>query len=380
MTRKPMRMTPWILPPTILLLALALIGCDSAPPAEEALRPVRTQLVEPGVPDAERRLPGRLEAGANRRLSFRLDGQLDAFEVSVGERVAAGQPLARLDSTDITLQRDQAQAGLASAAATAANAEAEWQRARRLYEAGSAPARQLDAARAQVESARAQQRSAERQLALAERQLGFAELDSPGACRVAQRLVEAGENVGAGQPVLVLACGEGMDVRAALSEDLLERVEEGDRVEVELPLLGLTLQGRVAEIGLPLQPPQATWPLRVSLEVGDDSASATLTPGMAAEIRLPQAANGADSLWVPMAAVGEDDAGHYVYVALEEDAAETDANDRPLAQIERREIGLGRRQGESLEIVAGLDAGERLVVAGMSRISDGQRVRLEANR
>ncbi|WP_176475867.1 efflux RND transporter periplasmic adaptor subunit [Halomonas salipaludis] len=376
-----MRMTPWILPPTILLLALTLIGCDSAPPAEEALRPVRTQLVEPGVPDAERRLPGRLEAGANRRLSFRLDGQLDAFEVSVGERVAAGQPLARLDSTDIELQRDQAQAGLASAAATAANAEAEWQRTRRLYEAGSAAARQLDAVRAQVESARAQQRSAERQMALAERQLGFAELDSPGACRVAQRLVEAGENVGAGQPVLVLACGEGMDVRAALSEDLLERVEEGDRVEVELPLLGLTLPGRVAEIGLPLQPPQATWPLRVSLDIdADDSASATLTPGMAAEILLPQAANGADSLWVPMAAVGEDAAGHYVYVAIAEDATEADANGRPLAQIERREIGLGRRQGESLEIVAGLDAGERLVVAGMSRISDGQRVRLEANR
>nr|WP_163503535.1 efflux RND transporter periplasmic adaptor subunit [Halomonas socia] len=374
-------MTSRTLPPAVLLLALTLVACGSEPPAEETLRPVRTQLVEAGVPDAERRLPGRLEAGANRRLSFRVDGQLETFEVSVGERVEAGQPLARLDATDIELQRDQAQASLAGARAAAVNAEAEWQRARRLYEAGSAPARQLDGARAQVESARAQQRSAERQLALAERQRGFAELSAPGDCRVAQRLVESGENVGAGQPVLVLACGEGMEVRAALSEDLLERVEEGDRVDVELPLLSLTLPGRVTEIGLPLQPPQATWPLRVSLDGDHDAAMAPrLTPGMAAEIRLPRAANGADSLWVPMAAVGEDAAGHYVYVAIEEDAAEPDANGRPLAQIERRDVGLGRRQGESLEIVTGLDGGERLVVAGMSRIADGQQVRLEARR
>ncbi|APX92835.1 hypothetical protein BWR19_07780 [Halomonas sp. 1513] len=373
-------MTSRLLLPALLPLVLLLVACGSEPPAEEALRPVRTQLVESGAPDAERRLPGRLEAGANRRLSFRVDGQLEAFEVGVGERVAAGQTLARLDATDIDLQRDQAEASLAGARAAAVNAEAEWQRARRLYEAGSAPARQLDAARAQVESARAQQRSAERQLALAERQRGFAELSAPGDCRVAQRLVESGENVGAGQPVLVLACGEGMEVRAALSEDLLERVEEGDRVDVELPLLGLSLTGRVTEIGLPLQPPQATWPLRVSLDIDDDSAAAPLTPGMAAEIRLPQAANGADALWVPMAAVGEDAAGHYVYLAVEEDAAEHDANGRPLAQIERRAVALGRRQGESLEVVEGLEGGERLVVAGMSRIRDGQRVRLEANR
>ncbi|MBD3896039.1 efflux RND transporter periplasmic adaptor subunit [Halomonas sp. ML-15] len=374
-------MTPRTLLPAMLLLALTLAGCGSEPPADEVLRPVRTQLVEPGAPDAERRLPGRLEAGANRRLSFRLDGQLETFEVGVGEQVEAGQPLARLDATDIELQRDQAEASLAGARAAAINAEAEWQRARRLYEAGSAPARQLDGARAQVESARAQQRSAERQLALAERQLGFAELNAPGECRVAQRLVESGENVGAGQPVLVLACGEGMEVRAALSEDLLERVEEGDRVEVELPLLGLTLPGRVTEIGLPLQPPQATWPLRVSLDIdSQDAGAATLTPGMAAEIRLPRGANGSDALWVPMAAVGEDDAGHYVYVAHQESSAEADANGRPLARIERRTVSLGRRQGESLEVVEGLEGGERLVVAGMSRISDGQQVRLEARR
>ena len=372
-------MNRWILPP--LLLVLMLTGCSSESPDEEPLRPVRTQLVEPGAPDAERRLPGRLEAGANRRLSFRLDGQLEAFEIQVGDRVEAGQPLAWLDATDIELQRDQAEASLAAARAAAVNAEAEWQRARRLYEAGSAPARQLDGARAQVESARAQQRSAERQVALAQRQLGFAELNAPGECRVAQRLAEAGENVGAGQPVLVLACGERMEVRAALSEDMLERVEEGDRVEVDLPLLGLTLPGRVSEIGLPLQPPQATWPLRVSLDSDhQDVAAASLTPGMAAEIRLPRAANGADSLWVPMAAVGQDDAGHYVYIAHQQSDAEVDANGRALARIERRTVALGRRQAESLEVIDGLEGGERLVVAGMSRISDGQQVRLEARR
>lgn len=366
-----------------LVLVMLTVGCEGEAPPEEALRPVRTLSIEPGLPMGERVIPGRLEASANRRLSFRLDGRLDGYEVAVGDRVSAGQVLARLEDIDYRLRRDQAGASLAAANAASINAEAEWQRARRLYEAGSVPARQLDAARAQVDSARAQRQSAERQVELAERQVGFATLEASDDCRVAQRLAEVGENVGAGQPVLVLACGEGMEVRASLSEDLLALVGEGESVDVRLPLLDATLPGRVDEIGLPLQPPQATWPLRVSIDIADaEREGIALVSGMAAEIRLSRTLGDDEGLerglWVPMPAVGEDGSGHFVYVAVPD--GEADANGRRVANVERRSIVLGRRQGESLEVRDGLEAGDRLVIAGMSRIRDGQRVRLEAGR
>ncbi|MBF8221303.1 efflux RND transporter periplasmic adaptor subunit [Halomonas sp. 328] len=352
----------------VALLALVLAGCGDEPLEEAPLRPVRTLILEENGAVAERELPARLEAAANRRLSFRVAGQLEAYQVAVGETVAPGQPLARLDATDLRLQRDRARAALAGAEAAAANAEAQWQRARRLYEAGSAPARDLDAARAQVETARAQRQSGRDALALAERQLAFARLEAPGECRVASRLVEAGENVAPGQPVLVLACGDELEVRAALSEDLLDGVVPGAPVRVHLPLLELTLSGLVSEIGLPVDPRQATWPLRVTLGELPEASRSRLRPGMSAELGVPVAARA--GLWVPMVAVQRDLDGHFVYVA---EASREAAGE---AWVRRRPVTLGERRGERLAVTEGLAAGEALIVAGMSRLHDGLRVRL----
>lgn len=364
-----------------LLAGLVLLaGCADEPVEEAPLRPVRTLTVEASGAAGERELPGRLEAAANRRLSFRVAGQLEAFEVAVGERVEAGQPLARLEATDLRLQRDRARSALAGSQAAAANAEAEWQRARRLYEAGSATARDLDAARAQVEAARAQRDGARDALALAERQLGFARLAAPGDCRVASRVAEAGENLAAGQPVLVLACGDELEVRAALSEDLLDELVVGAPVQVRLPLADLILAGEVAEIGLPVDPRQATWPLRVRLVDLAESQRQRLRPGMAAELTLPLGGPGS-GIWVPMVAVQQDIDGHFVYVAEEREAEPDESvgqavNNGREARVARRAVTLGGRHDERLEVVAGLDPGEALIVAGMSRLHDGMRVRL----
>lgn len=358
----------------LAMVMFSLAGCEAEPVAEEPLRPVRTLLLEESSRDAERRIPGRLEASANRRLSFRVAGRLADFHVSTGDSVEPGQTLASLEDTDLALQRDRARAGLASANAAAVNAEGEWQRARRLYEAGSIPARDLEGARAQVEGARAQRNSAADALALAERQVEFAHIESPGECRVAQRLVESGENLAAGQPVLVLACGDGMEVRASLSEDMLGELEHGDSIRVHLPLRGLRLEGRVREIGLPVDARQATWPLRVALDSLDETQQAMLRPGMAAELVLPRPGSGDRAIWVPMVAVQRDSASTFVYVA-EPVEGETEPNGRE-ARIRRVDVELGGRRGEHLEVRSGLMQGMALVVAGMSRLQDGQAVRL----
>ncbi|PWV74914.1 efflux RND transporter periplasmic adaptor subunit [Halomonas sp. A11-A] len=368
----------------ILLAGLVLLaGCAEEPVEEAPLRPVRTLVLEADGATGERELPARLEAAANRRMSFRVSGQLEALEVAVGERVTAGQPLARLEADDLRLQRDRARSALAGAEAAAANAEAEWQRARRLYEAGSAPARDLDAARAQRDAALAQRDGARDALALAERQLGFTRLAAPDACRVASRLAEAGENVGAGQPVLVLACGDDLEVRAALSEDLLGELVIGAPLRVRLPLADLTLAGEVAEIGLPVDPRQATWPVRVALPGLTEEQRARLQPGMAAELTLPLGGPGS-GIWVPMVAVQQDIDGHFVYVAepgddREEESGSRDGSDATgdrEATVVRLTVTLGGRHGERLEVLAGLEPGQHLIVAGMSRLHDGMRVRL----
>jgi len=359
----------------VLMVAPWLAGCQDAPESEAPLRPVRTLIVQADDASGERRIPGRVEAGATRRLSFRVAGRLDEIPVDVGETVTAGQRLATLESTDLALQRDRARSALSGAEAAAAKAEADWQRARRLYEAGSVPAKALDAARAQVEAARARRESARDALRLAERQVAFTRLEAPGDCRVAQQLAEAGENLAAGYPVVVLACGDAPEVRAALSEDMLDPLAVGDSVRVRVPLAELSVTGRVHEIALPVDPRQSTWPLRVTLGQLTPEEIARLRPGMAAELSLPRRDLG-EGLWVPLVAVQRDAQGPYVYIADPvETAQDADAGGRE-ASIRRRDVVLGEQRGERMEITEGLAPGTSLVIAGMSRLHDGQRVRV----
>lgn len=359
----------------MLMVAAWLAGCQDAPESEAPLRPVRTLIVQADDASGERRIPGRVEAGATRRLSFRVAGRLDEIPVDVGDTVTAGQRLATLESTDLALQRDRARSALSGAEAAAAKAEADWQRARRLYEAGSVPAKELDAARAQVEAARARRESARDALRLAERQVAFTRLDAPGECRVAQQLAEAGENLAAGYPVVVLACGDAPQVRASLSEEMLDPLAVGDSVRVRVPLAELSVTGRVHEIALPVDPRQSTWPLRVTLGQLTPEQVARLRPGMAAELSLPRRDLG-EGLWVPMVAVQRDARGPYVYIANPVDTSQdADAEGRE-ASIRRRDVVLGEQRGERMEITEGLAPGTSLVIAGMSRLHDGQRVRL----
>ena len=173
--------------------------------------------------------------------------------------------------------------------------------------------------------------------------------------------------------MLVLACGDELEVRAALSEDLLGELSAGAPVRVHLPLAGLSVAGEVTEIGLPVDPRQATWPLRVALSGLSSAERVALRPGMAAELTLPL--NGPESgIWVPMAAVQRDARGAYVYVADVE--APASGGEGREATIRRRDVVLGDQRGERMRIDAGLAEGMSLVVAGMSRLHDGQRVRV----
>ena len=95
---------------------LAVAGCDRAPEAVVAeVRPVRTMTITNSVASNDVRMTGRLQARAEVNQSFRLPGQLIARNVEIGDRVRAGQPLARLDSQNEQSGLQAAQAQLVAA-------------------------------------------------------------------------------------------------------------------------------------------------------------------------------------------------------------------------------------------------------------------------
>lgn len=351
----------------MLAAGTLLAGCggkDAEP--EPVIRPVRTQVVYAAGADRERSFSGVAEASMESRLSFKVSGTVRRVPVKVGDTVEAKQLLAELDPEDYDLQVQEAQAALTRAKAEARNAEADYGRVRALYENGNASKNDLDAARAGSESAQAQVKSAEKRLELARLQKSYTRLTAPAAGAIADVTVEVNENVSPGQPVVLLTAGSEIEVKVSVPEALIASIQEGEDASVAFDALpGRRFQARVTEVGVAPTGGATTYPVKVTCLDAPDN----VRPGMAATVSLRSSTGGgADVIVVPPAAVGEDPEGRFVFLVEE--------TEEGMGIARRHPVQVGELTDQGLTITEGLADGDLLVTAGVTKLEDGQRVRL----
>ncbi len=352
-----------------LLGCLLAAGCaerESAEPAPEIVRPVRVQQVFASGGAQRRAFSGIAKPGIESRLSFKVGGNVERLAVKVGDRVRKGQLLAAIDPDDFRLQVQEAEASLRRAEAEARNAAANYERTRALYENNNASRTDLDAARSAAESSRAAVASIAKQLELARRQLQYTRLEAPLDGEIATLAVERNENVQAGGTVLTLISGKQAEVEVAIPEVLIGALDDGDPVTVRFDAIpGQQYSATVTEIGVGSTGVATSFPVTVRLDASD----ARVRSGMAAEVSFEfRSADGREQILVPPVAVAEDRAGRFVYVA--------EPTEPGFAVVRRKPVEVGALTGEGLAVTAGLIDGERVVTAGISRLSDGLRVRL----
>jgi RND family efflux transporter MFP subunit len=332
------------------------------------LRPVRTTQVFASGSGRSRTFSGTARAGLESRLSFKVSGTVETVPVKVGDRVRSGQRIATLDDTDYQLQVEDAQASLARARAEARNAEANLARIRGLYENNNASQNDLDAARTAFESASANVNSIDKRLELAQNQVNYTRLTAPVAGAIAEVNVERNENVRAGQTIVVLSSGSRPEVSITVPEALISSIRTGQSVSVEVAALDNgTFAATVSEVGVASAGLGTTYPVVVRLDEDTDA----VRPGMAAEVQFQFTSDdGEDRMLVPAYAVGEDGDGRFVWILQ--------AADDGTGVVHRRGVEIGDITGDGIEILDGLEDGEFIVTAGVSRITAGQRVRLNA--
>lgn len=359
-----MRISRVLLIPVAMLLSFAC-GEEKASP-EPVIRPVRTEAVYATGSARTRTFSGTSQAALESRLSFKVSGTIAKLAVAVGDRVGAGDVIAKIDDRDYRLQVQEAEAALNSAKAQARSAESNYGRVRALYENRNASANDLDAARAASESAGAQVRRSEKAVELSRSQLSYTSLLSPVAGSIASVMVEENENVSPGHVVVLLSSGNQLEVNVAIPEILIAQIREGDDTIVTFDALpGKTFPAAVTEVGVSSAGGGTTFPVLVSLKHTDPACR----PGMAAEVEFTF--GGADSrprLIVSAFSVGEDRAGRFVFVA--------EPSGDGMATAQRRSVTVGELTETGIEIVEGIEDGEQIVTAGVTRIQDGQVVRL----
>lgn len=372
-----------VLAPCGLAAAFLTAGCggEAEAPAPE-LRPVRYITVETANAERVRVLSGTARSSQESRLSFKVTGTVVELPVSVGDQIQSGQLIARLDPIRFELQVERAQADLVDAEAGRRNAEAAYDRAKRLYENQNASKGELDSARAASESAAARVRAAQKQVELARLDLAYTGLRANTDCSIASLGVEVNENVGSGTTVATVSCGSDYEVQMAVPEGLIDEVREGMAATVRFAALeDQTFTGKVTEVGLTASS-GATFPATVSIdrpETGTaDSETASqnragdvrgLRSGLAAEVTLRLPVRNGAVVRVPLAAVVRGSEGDFVYLA--EPSGD-------VAVVQKRAVEIGELTDRGLEVLSGLEPGDRVITAGTSVIFEGLEVRLGA--
>ena len=352
-----------------VLLAAVLGGCGGTDPElEERLRPVRHLVVDDNGGARVRSLSGISKSKTESRLSFKVPGTVTAVDVQIGQRLDEGDLIAELDSAEYDLQQQQAQASLVEAQANNRRAAANYERTKGLYANDNASLNDLEAARAQAESGEAVVAAASKALEIASLNASYTRLTADTDCSIATLDVEVNENVSAGQQVAMVSCGDDYEVDLDLPESLIGSITEGTRVNINFGAIpDQEFTGVVSEIAAASATGSAAFLVVVSIEGSHPS----LRSGLAADVTFILDQAGARSSPVlPVSAVINDPAGTFVFVA---ESTGTGGE----AIIRRRAVQLGELSQEGVEVVEGLEIGDRVVTAGITVIRDGQRVLIQ---
>ena len=385
---------------TACLAALAAAACtgkaDSRTPEEQ---PRRVQVVKA----EKRRIPrtvvavGTLAAEERAELGFKVPGRLERWNVDLGSRVGSSAVLAELDARDYELRRDRARAALEQARArlglpVAANedvvdaqavgivrqakarleqATVNLNRSRKLHEQGILAQAELDATDAAFKVAQSLHNDAleevnnrrgilaERRsdLALAQQQLTDTRLLAPFSGAVQQRRANMGEYLAAGAPVVTLVKLSPLRLRLDVPEREALNIRAGQEVAVRTEGATDAWPGRIVRLSPAIE--EANRSLVVEAEV--DNSRGLHRPGSFARAEIVTEAGG-DSVVVPASSI-------VLFAGIEKVVTVKDG------KALERPITTGRRAGDVVEILSGLQDGE-VVVAKPGNLATGAAVEI----
>lgn len=356
-----------LLPLACLLLFMAAPACTDSRKAEAPpeIRPVRYETLETRNLSETRTFTGQARPATEIRLGFRIAGQILELPVKMGDAVEAGQVIARLDDKDDRLTLTELEALLENARAQRDAAAASLERVRSLYAKNNVSLSDYEAAKSRHAAAAADYEATFQRLALQKSRLSYAVLLSPAQGRIARVEVETNENVQAGATVATLSTGDAILVRAGIPEAHIGGIHPGDPVEVRFSSLqNASFSAKVYEVSY-VSDAQATYPVSVRLDAPD----ARIRPGMPAELTFHLSGEEKrNRILVPVSAILEDPEGRFVWVL-------TDGQEKDLGRVVRRSVTLGALIGDRFEVTEGLKPGEKIVTAGVSRLTEGMTVR-----
>lgn len=317
---------------------LALVLSWNIAAVSHAAEGVRTESVQPDEWTAAEEAPGTVRPVETAMISAKISGTLLEVNADPGRVVRAGDVLARIDDREIRARLDNARAALVQA-------ERDYVRFEKLHADRVVTTQEFEGAQTRLRSARATVEEAETLL-------GHATVEAPFDGVVTRRLVQRGDLAVPGRPLVELENPGALRLEAQVPESLVMDLSVGEELPVLVDAAGATITGRIVEIAPASDPASRTVLVKLDLPAVD-----RLRSGQFGRVRIPTTAEPA--LRLPEDAVFSRGQLDFVYVVQ-----------GGVAKL--RIVRPGRRHEGKVEILAGLDPGETVVVQGVEKLADGQ--------
>ena len=337
---------------------------DSDASAQQSVLSVETVLPSQDDIGSTLTADGTINAKDTANVSAKVNGvAIEQILVEEGDRVRAGQVLAVFDTDAMEQQVLQAQADVAEAEATLANASADAARVLPLIDIDAISKQEADRYRTSEVRARASLQAAKARLSNQRLTLDNARVTAPVSGIISDKMVEVGMVAG-GEPLFTIIKDGVLEWRADMDPKLIGDINVGTAVRV-----GLTgdesVMGRVSRIA----------------PTADDNRQITIYASLApnANIRAGMYQTGEFLLGsvttqtIPNSAVVSNDGYDYVMTVTQ---IRSDRTDQKIGRVKQQRVRLGERLGENVAVLEALPSDSQIVKQGGSFLNDGDMVRI----
>ena len=307
---------------------------------------VKTQIVSPAFSDNAQIYVGIVEEREGTAVSFTGMGVVRRVLVNEGQAVGRGQLIAEMDDT-------QARNLLSGAEAQMNQANDALERYKMLHDAGSLPEVQW----VEIQSKVAQAKS---QLEVAKKNLADCRLVAPVSGIIGKKLVGAGETAMPSQAVVTILDISNVKVKVAVPEAEISGINASTPSTISVEAAQATVSGGRIEKGVQADALTHTYDVRINVQNGDRK----LLPGMVASVKfIADGSQGIMGKTLLITAVQKAaDGSLFVWTVAKDSTAH------------RSKVSIGKTNGNYVAITDGLDMGQRVVIEGFQKLSEGTKV------
>jgi RND family efflux transporter MFP subunit len=330
------------------------VGPGTAEVKRQAITGVTVTAVQPTKIADNYETSGTVRARTTSVIASRVMGTVTSVTVRAGERVKTGQLLATIDDREAAQKVRAAEQAYEAARQGRSMADLTYLRYKKLHDEKALAKQEIDQIETQKKVADAHYEQAKAGLEEVRVWQGFTRITAPAAGVVTDKRVDTGSMAMPGMPLFTVESEGGFQLEVFVDEAMSGKLKVGTNAAVTIDALGLDTTGKIIEVVPAVDPSTRTFIVKVAL------SDQGLKSGLFARVRLPRGER--EALLVPKGAIVEKGQLTGLYAV------------DPQGLVTYRMIRTGKAYEGNIEVLSGLNAGERIITAGMEKAIDGGQI------